>query len=276
MTCAWDAYLNLLPIWMRQTVDKQGRGQLLELRVRIGQPPQMITVAGNVFLEKPATREDLSFSINVASRYSAWATESVKHGYITAAGGHRIGICGRVAAEGGKILTMQVVTSLCIRVARDLPGISKGIENFDSLLIIGSPGSGKTTLLRDLIRRQQDICVIDEREELFPRTDDGFSFATGESTDVLSGCGKSTGLDIALRTMNPKIIALDEITEEADCRSLIHAGWCGVRLIATAHAGSKKELLTRPIYKPLMDSCLFDTLIVLTRDKSWHEERIFT
>ena len=76
------------------------------------------------------------------------------------------------------------------------------------------------------------------------------------------------------RNMGPGTIALDEITAKEDCDSLLDAAWCGVDLIATAHAGSKKELLERRIYKPLIETKLFETLIVLKEDKSWTMERM--
>ena len=92
--------------------------------------------------------------------------------------------------------------------------------------------------------------------------------------DVLTGCNKAEGLDVLIRTMSPRVIAVDEITSEKDCEALIRAGWCGVRLLATAHAASQKDLQTRPLYKSLLQSGLFDHLFILKRDKTWYEEKI--
>ena len=91
-------------------------------------------------------------------------------------------------------------------------------------------------------------------------------------SDVLSGCPKSSGLDRLLRTMGPKCIAVDEITSPEDCRSLIQAGWCGVSLLATAHAAGKRDLLTRPVYAPLVETKLFDHILTVQPDQSWIEE----
>ena len=74
--------------------------------------------------------------------------------------------------------------------------------------------------------------------------------------------------------MGPDIIAVDEITSSKDCESMLLAGWCGVRLIATAHAGSMKELYSRPVYKPILENRLFDSVIVLMPDKSWYVEEV--
>ena len=147
-------------------------------------------------------------------------------------------------------------------------------------MIIGKPGSGKTTLLRDLICQKSNygtdtICVIDEKREIFPFYNGSPCFSVGKRSDIISGCAKSDGIEIALRNMGPGIIAVDEITALEDCQALLHAGWCGVDLIASAHAGCRKDLFTRSVYKPLVESKLFDTLIILDAHKSWHMERMY-
>ena len=151
--------------------------------------------------------------------------------------------------------------------------------NSGSLLILGRPGSGKTTLLRDIIRirsnsGQGSVAVVDERGELFPYFQGKPCFSLGCRTDILSGCPKSQGIDLLLRTMGPATIALDEITAQEDCNGLLQALWCGVDLIATAHAGSVREFMKRTIYKPLVDSRIFSTVLVMQADKTWREERI--
>lgn len=280
MRCAWQAYIGLLPVWMRQGVDKQGRESLQELRLRLNMPPELITSEGSVWLEKKVTEEDIRFCINMATRYSPWAAGTAAQGYITAAGGHRIGLCGEAVISDGIMTGIKNPTALCLRVARDFPGIAQKFANVSgSVLIIGKPGSGKTTFLRDLIRQKSDsgsgsIAVVDERCEIFPYFQNAYCFPTGKKTDILSGCPKTTGIEMLLRSMGPEVIAVDEITADEDCRALIHAGWCGVKLIATAHAGNRNDLFSRSVYRPILDSRLFDTLIILRPDKSWQSERM--
>ena len=276
MNCAWNAFLSILPQDMRYEVNQHGRETLQELRLRLGQPVEMVCHGGGRFLSRIVRAEDLSFVINTASRYSPWAASTVAQGYITAPGGHRVGICGECIIQKGQMSGVSKPTSLCVRVARDFPGIGQGCELSGSVLILGPPGSGKTTLLRDLIRRRSGECggcvaVVDERGELFPN---GAQFPKGQRTDVLTGCGKTHGVEIALRTMGPSLIAVDEITAREDCEALRHAAWCGVDLLATAHASNVHDLRRREIYRPLTEMKLFNTLLILNRDKSWHKERI--
>lgn len=274
MSCDWDAFISLLPPDMRHEVNRKGAESLQELRLRLGQAVELVLNRKSVWLSRRIRQEDLSFVINTASRYSPWTAATAAQGYITATGGHRVGICGVCVMQNGIMTGISKPTSLCIRVARDFPGIGNGCDVSGSALILGPPGSGKTTLLRDLIRRKSDasygsVVVVDERGELFPV---GVNFLKGSRTDVLTGCAKSHGIEVALRTMGPSVIAVDEITAKADCDALMHAAWCGVELMATAHAANIQDLQQRPIYRPLAESGLFQTVLVLNKDKSWRRE----
>lgn len=275
MNCAWNEFLAILPPEMRCDVDKLGRDCLQELRLRLGQPPELVCHGGSRWLPKSVTSDDLSFVIHTASRYSPWASATAASGYITAQGGHRIGICGAVVVKEDRPTGIRIPTALCLRVARDFSGIAEDVKRLKgNILILGPPGSGKTTLLRDLIRQISDsgmgsVAVVDERGELFPT-----GFYSGRRTDVLTGCSKQYGLEMVLRTMGPGCIAVDEITQEADCIALMQSSWCGVRILATAHAASLDDLKRRPIYKALWETKIFDAVVIMRTDKSWYTERI--
>lgn len=67
------------------------------------------------------------------------------------------------------------------------------------------------------------ICVVDERSEIaachlgIPQNDMGIR------TDVLSGCGKSEGMMLMLRSMSPQIIAVDELGGKKDFQAVEQA-----------------------------------------------------
>lgn len=237
-------------------------GKTHQLRLRLGQKPRLDMPGSFRELEGAVTEEELRFVVNTASRYSPWSAQSIREGYITAPGGHRIGLCGEGAGEN-----LREITSVCIRIARDHRAIAAGLPMEGNLLILGAPGSGKTTLLRDYIRhraRLETVSVVDERREIFPE-----GFDRSGSIDVLSGVGKGRGMDMVLRSMSPKVIALDEITCEDDCAALIRAAWCGVQLVATAHASDIGDLLERQVYRPLVQTGLFTRAAVLDTRQCW-------
>lgn len=273
MMCAWEPLLGVLPKWLAQEVDRYGKAELQEIRLRLGQVPELIMRKDSLWLDRIVSREDMNHVVMTASRYSPWTATTMSHGYITAAGGHRIGICGDAVIKDGVMTGIRQLQSLCIRVARDFPGISASASKLSgSILLLGPPGSGKTTLLRDLARTigiKESVAVVDERGELFPE-----GISRGRRLDVLAGCGKAQGIEILLRTMGPSCIVVDEITSELDCEALLRAGWCGVRLLATAHASGVSDLLERTVYRPLVSKKLFDHVLVLGRDKIWREEKV--
>ncbi len=272
MMCAWKELLSLLPPWLRREADSLGKDILREIRLRLNSPPELVLGRKSHWLSRTVTREDLNFPINAASGYSPWAAASMAEGYLTAPGGHRMGLCGEGVLKNGELTGLREITSLCIRVARDFPGLAKGLSPGENVLILGAPGWGKTTLLRDLARQiaqGETVAVVDQRGELFPQ-----GIPRGKRMDVLTGSPKGEGISMVLRAMGPQWIAVDEITAKEDCEAMVQAVGCGVRLMATAHAASLQEFRSRPIYKDLWEQKIFQTVIVLNKEQSFRTERV--
>ena len=273
MVYGWNELLSVLPFWLRQELNSLDRENLREIRLRSGQQPLILSGERHLALKRCIEPEDIQFCVNTATKYSPWAADTIQDGYISAPGGHRIGLCGEAIGYGQDMRGLKNIRSVCIRIAGDFPGIASGLKDRKgSILILGRPGSGKTTLLRDLVRQlstKENVCVIDQRGELFPPC-----FCSGVRTDILTGCSKEKAIDILLRTMSPDTIAMDEITKDSDCEAMQHAAWCGVRLIATAHAADGADLRKRSVYKSLIRDGIFDTLVVMNPDKTWRAERM--
>lgn len=273
MSCAWKEFLLILPDRLRQDVDRLGKEKMTELRLRIGRPAEIVMTDRVCSVGARVTGQELERLINFVTQYSPWAATTVSKGYLSASGGHRIGMCGDVVMKDGRMIGIRSVTSLCIRIARDIPGVasSAGAIN-SSIIVIGAPGWGKTTLLRDLARTvatDRNVCVIDDRGELFPQ-----GVRRGHRMDVLTGSHKEEGIQLALRCMGPEYIAVDEITAAEDTNAVLRAHGSGVKLLATAHAGSLDDLRTRSIYRELVARRVFSSALVLSSDKSYTRERI--
>lgn len=213
--------------------------------------------------------------------YSRYAfEEEIRQGFITVAGGHRVGLVGQVVAEkGGVIRTIKHINGLNIRVAHQKKGVGQKLlpylykdGEFRSTLIVSPPGCGKTTLLRDLIRyisngneyaAGQTVGVVDERSEIAgaylgqPQNDMGIR------TDVLDACPKVSGMMLLLRAMSPKVIAIDELGSLEEMAAVATVSNCGVKVLATMHAESLEDLRRREGMDTLLGQKRFEVILVL-------------
>lgn len=262
-----------------------GTATLEEIRFRMGREVMLIRSEGECMLS--GTRTDgqmLDWILGRATGQALYAArEMLKEGFVTLAGGHRIGVCGTGVVKNGELFTLREISSLNLRIAREIRGFGTTAaeqlrRNPVSTLILGAPGSGKTTLLRDVIRQCSDrllwrIAVVDERGEVAACHFGQPQFDLGRRTDVLSAVKKSTGIEMLLRGMNPQWIALDEITAAEDIDAMVRAGHCGVRFLATLHAASFAEMDKRPLYRTLMQTGIFETRILLDKHRNLQIER---
>ena len=51
----------------------------------------------------------------------------LKNGFLTVRGGHRIGVCGTVVVQGGEVTNLRQISSLAIRIAREVRGTARTV-----------------------------------------------------------------------------------------------------------------------------------------------------
>lgn len=241
-------------------------GELREIRVRANRPTVFCTMNRTASLPWQPDARQVETLAEALSEHSLYARgEEANQGYITLRGGHRMGLCGRVALKG-----LKDIGSLCIRIAGQWPGCAEGLLPYaGNLLIIGPPGSGKTTLLRDLARlhssgrQARQTAIIDQRGELAACVHGVPQLDVGENCDVLDGCSKPEAVSWLIRSMAPQLIITDELADAEDAAAVLDAMACGASVIASCHGVSLSEVANRPAMAALMARRAFHHYVLL-------------
>ena len=220
-----------------------------ELRLRIGRPARLCMTDGREIEGDVTGAEELQRILARMTGDSLYACEDeLREGYFTMDGGCRVGVCGRMASQDGRVLGMASIASLCIRIPREVKGCARELAapgRPQGLLVISPPGMGKTTLLRDYARILSDggwnVAIADERREIAACREGVPQFDVGMRTDVMDGCPKAVAMGLLIRACAPQLIVDDEIGGEGDARAILDAARCGVAVAASAHASCFAE-----------------------------------
>jgi len=268
--------------------------QATEIRIRANQPLQLVMGQQDIIVAEPGqeicqlegyrcTREDLSRTFQLICKNSVYAfEEQLQQGYLTINGGHRVGLAGQATVFNGAIKTIKNISSLNIRLAREIHGCADRIFPFImekkqcySTLIISPPRCGKTTILRDLIRQMSigkpalgiagvQIGLVDERSEIAACQNGIPSVDLGPRIDVLDACPKASGLLMLIRSMAPQVVATDELGRSEDAAAVREALHAGVSVIATAHSKTLEELAERPYIGELLKENFFERYVIVS------------
>ncbi|SFB81583.1 stage III sporulation protein AA [Ruminococcus albus] len=270
--------LKLLPTDLAEMLEKLPwdiTKKVCEIRLRTGRPLALTLTDATIIpnLEIKVTPKDIELIAARAFRYSMHSsTAQLCEGYAAWCGGMRVGISGTAAEEGGKVVNVRDISSLNIRIPREVTGCAEDIfrrlmtVHPISLLIAGEPSSGKTTFLRDLARLCGGIyrtAIIDERSELAATVSGIPTNDVGIMTDIFDRYPRKTAIEMAVRVMSPQVLICDEIGSADDISSLEYACDSGVALIATCHCGSLSELSYKPNISKVLEEGVFDTVMLL-------------
>lgn len=263
--------------------------EITEIRLRADKPVVIVCRSGCAFINqngKPSyiindnmptvTKTEINDTVNKLCGYSVYSHQNdLINGFLTVKGGHRVGVSGTAVIENGEITSVRDISSLNIRIAKEIFGCSTQllervfIKEPRNIIISGPPMSGKTTILRDLIKHISNgfldsfykCAVIDERCEISGATDKENSL--GINTDVLSYYPKKEGIMLAVRTLSPDVIFCDEIGGQDEAMQIINGISCGIKAVVTAHASTFNELKNRKGVSDLLESGLIDAVVML-------------
>ena len=261
---------------------------LTEIRLRMGQYI-IFRFGKEEYITKLKTDAAIIYGIlGRVTDNSIYAVQNnLNQGYITACGGIRIGVTGEVVIIDGKIKNIKNLSSMNIRVAREVMGAANPIFKYvysagvlRNTLIVSSPGCGKTTMLRDLVRQislcGKNIGVVDERGEIASCYSGVPNLDVGPRTDVVSGISKAIGINMLVRSMGIDMVATDEIGEEEEFKAIKYAVNSGVKLLFTMHGSSFSDVLNNLYIRKYIDMGYFNTIVILSnKEKVGQIDKIY-
>ncbi|MBQ5734689.1 MAG: stage III sporulation protein AA [Lachnospiraceae bacterium] len=279
--------LRIFPEEIQTAIETEIRDvdSIQEIRLRNNRKLIIKESQREIKLPLTITMSDIRKILEYVSRYSIYAYEDeLKQGYITIEGGHRIGICGKIVMDTStlSIKNINYISSINIRVAMEHKGIADYVlpaiidgDNVCHTLIISPPCCGKTTLLRDIIRQLSDgsrflagidVGVVDERSEIAASHLGTAYNDVGSRTDILDCCPKEIGMLMLIRSMSPKVIAVDEIGGIRDIEAIRYVINSGCRIIATVHGRTLSEVINKPYLGELIKDSTFERIITIGND----------
>lgn len=281
-------FISLMPAHIKSvfdSLDSKIISSITEIRLRRNRPIIIIIDNQTFFVDisKNLSHNPGNYSLSIDDENFDCITDrlcnhsyhtnmhTMVDGYITTKQGCRVGVAGDCVYKDGKISSVRDIMSLNIRIAREFKDCSRKIlseiyrNNLPSFIVCGAPASGKTTFLRDVSRlvaggfngKYRKTVIVDERKEISP------GFDVGVNTDVLLGCKKAKGIEIATRTLSPELIICDEIGNTDEVNSVKYAFSAGVNFALSVHTKTSERIFDNLIITSLVSTNEFDYIVNL-------------
>ncbi len=249
-----------------------GRDKLIleEVRLRSFGRCSIVASGANILLDYRTSPDEVNLLLKRLCDMAMFAhRDELSSGYISLDYGIRVGVCGSMSYDGGKIVGVGSISALVFRIPRQECSFADDIYRRWSsagrggLLVCSPAGGGKTTFLRafakSIGRENTRVAVVDERREF-----DLYSYRDC-TVDILSGYKRALGVEIAIRTMSCEVLIADEISSDEDARALSGAVGVGVSVIATAHGNKISDILKRDYIYKLVKSGLFSHYVLISK-----------
>lgn len=279
----YERIFNILPPTVSAEIRRIASSRRIgfsEIHLCVGARSSVSYLRERIFLSSVVSADDMRAVVIRLCRGALYAyRDTITDGYICMENGIRVGVCGQARYEAGRLVGVSDISSLVFRIPASDSSLTGELfsafsECRQGMLIYAVAGGGKTTALRSLTSRLAEgkrgarICVIDERCE----------FSVEECArcgiDLFRGYKRSDGMNIALRTMTPDIIAVDEIGGRGEAEDMLDSLNSGVRIIATAHASSLEELKRRRSIEPFIKYGIFDRFVGIYNEGGGYRCRV--
>ncbi|PZC51222.1 MAG: Stage III sporulation protein SpoIIIAA [Chloroflexi bacterium] len=223
-------------------------GDLLEIVMDVGRPPEARFLGGDIFLsEQEISEDDLRYVTERIGEFGQDNRAGIERTL------HRI---SAIRNRDGKVI------GITCRVGRAVFGTIKPVEELvrsgKSVLLLGRPGVGKTTMLREVSRiladdAQRRVIVVDTSNEIagdgdIPHRAIGHARRMQVPTPAL----QHDVMIEAVENHMPEVIIVDEMGTELETAAARTIAERGVQLIATAHGNTLQNLIMNPTLSDLV------------------------